>query len=66
LFSILPHDRGGRLEANTDGAALINECALGGNSPDDILRGQYPRHPATNLRRRRFRSETRIDGDRTL
>jgi hypothetical protein len=57
LFSVLPHDRSGRLEANTDSTALINEGTLGGNSPDDILRGQYPRHPGTNLRPTLFRSE---------
>jgi hypothetical protein len=50
LVSILPHDRGGRFEPNSDGAALIDKDTLGGNAPDDILRGQYRRHPATTFR----------------
>jgi hypothetical protein len=52
LVSILSHDRGGRFEPNTDGAAIVDKGALGGNAPDDILGGQYRRHPATTLRRR--------------
>jgi hypothetical protein len=47
LVSVLPHDRGGRFQPNTDGAALIDKGALGGNSLDDILGGQDRRHPAT-------------------
>ena len=45
------HDRGGRFQPNTDGAALIDKDTLGGNAPDDILGGQYRRHPVTTLRR---------------
>jgi len=44
LFSIVPHDRDRRLQADADAAALINKGALGGNPPDDILGGQYRRH----------------------
>jgi len=50
LVSVLPHDRGGRFEPNADGAALIDKDTLGGNAPDDILGGQYRRHPATTFR----------------
>jgi hypothetical protein len=53
LASILLHDRGGRFEPNASGAALIAKATLGGNTLDDILRGQYRRHPATTLRRPR-------------
>ena len=53
LVSILPHDRGGRFQPNADGAALIDKGTLGGNAPDDILGGQYRRHPVTTLRRPR-------------
>jgi len=51
LLSVLPHDRCGRREPNTDAAALVDKGTLGGDPPDDILGGQYPRHPATALRR---------------
>jgi hypothetical protein len=51
LASVLPHDRGGRLQPNTDGAALVDKGTLGGNAPHDILGRQYRRHPATTLRR---------------
>jgi hypothetical protein len=50
LFSVLPRDRGGRFQANADSAALVDEGTLSGNPPDDILGGQYRRHPATTLR----------------
>jgi hypothetical protein len=50
LVSVLPHDRSGRFEPNADGAALIDKGTLGGNAPDDILGGQYRRHPATTFR----------------
>jgi hypothetical protein len=50
LVSELSHDRGGRFESNADGAALIDKGTLGGNAPDDILGGQYRRHPATTFR----------------
>jgi len=53
LAPVLPHDHGGRFEPNTDGAVLIDKGTLGGNAPDDILGGQYRRHPATTLRRLR-------------
>ena len=53
LAPVLPHDRGGRFEPNTDGAALIDKGTLGGNAPDDILGGQYRCHPNTTLRRPR-------------
>jgi hypothetical protein len=51
LLSI-PHDCDGRLEANADGATLVDEGTLGGNSPDDILSGQYRCHIAATLTRR--------------
>ena len=50
LVSVLPHDRDGRFEPNADGAALIDKDTLGSNAPDDILGGQYRRHPATTIR----------------
>jgi hypothetical protein len=50
IVSILPHDRGGRFQPNANGATLIDKSTLGGNSPDDILGGQYRPHPATTLR----------------
>jgi hypothetical protein len=40
---------GGRFEPNADGAALIDKDTLDGNAPDDILGGQYRRHPATTI-----------------
>jgi hypothetical protein len=51
LLSVLPHDRGGRFEADTHGSTLVvDKGALGGNPPDDIFRGQYRCHPATTLK----------------
>jgi len=50
LVSVLSHDRGGRFQANAHGATLIDKDTLGGNAPDDILWGQYRRHPATTFR----------------
>jgi hypothetical protein len=47
LASILPHDRGGRFQPNTNSAALIDKGTLGGNAPNDIHGGQYRRHLAT-------------------
>jgi len=44
LLSILAHNRSGRLKADTDGAALVDKSALGGNSPDNIFRGQNRCH----------------------
>ena len=35
----MPPARGGRLQPNTDGAALIDKGTLGGNESDDILGG---------------------------
>jgi hypothetical protein len=46
LLCILPHDRRCRLQADSDGAAFVDKGALGGNPFDDILGGQYRRHPA--------------------
>ena len=44
MFTIPPHDCGGRRQPDSDAAALIDERALRGNSSDDILGGQYRRH----------------------
>jgi hypothetical protein len=44
LLAVLAHDRGSRFQANAGGTALINEGALCGDPPDDILRCQYRRH----------------------
>jgi hypothetical protein len=44
LLSILLHDRGRRFEADADPATLVDKGALGGNSSDGILGGQYRRH----------------------
>jgi hypothetical protein len=44
LLPIPPHDRGRRLQPNAYAAALVDKGALGGNSPDDILGGQYQCH----------------------
>jgi hypothetical protein len=41
LLSVLPHDRGRRLQPNADLAALVDIGALGGNSPDDVFGGQF-------------------------
>ena len=46
---LLRHNRGGRFERNTYGAALVDKGTLGGDAPDDILGGQYRRHPATTI-----------------
>jgi hypothetical protein len=46
LLTVLPHYRGRRLQPNANTAALVDKGALGGYSPDDILRSQYPRHLA--------------------
>jgi hypothetical protein len=40
LLPILPHDRGGRPQPDSDAAALVDKGALGGDAPDDILGGQ--------------------------
>jgi hypothetical protein len=45
----MPHDRCGRFKPNADAAALVDISALGGNSTDDILGGQYRRHVAATL-----------------
>jgi hypothetical protein len=39
LLPVLPHDRRCGFQPNADGAAVIDEGALGGNPLDDILRG---------------------------
>jgi hypothetical protein len=48
---VLPHDRSCRLQADSDGTAFVDKGALDGNSFDDILGGQYRRHPATTSKR---------------
>ena len=45
LLPVPPYDRSGRLQTNADGAALIDEGTFGDDPPDDILGGQYRRHP---------------------
>jgi len=49
LLAVLPHDRCGRFKPNADAAALVDISALGGNSTDDILGGQYRCHVAATL-----------------
>jgi hypothetical protein len=49
LFTIPPDDCGGRPQPDSDAAALVDKRALGGNSSDDILGGQYRRHFAAIL-----------------
>jgi hypothetical protein len=49
LLAVLPHDRCGRFNPNADAAARVYICALGGNSTDDILGGQYRCHVAATL-----------------
>jgi hypothetical protein len=44
LLAVLAHDRGGRLQPNADGTALVDEGALCGDPPNDVLRGQYRRN----------------------
>jgi hypothetical protein len=44
LLTVLPHDRGRRLQPNADTAALIDKSALGRYPPNDVFRSQYPRH----------------------
>jgi len=51
LLTVLPHYRGRRPQPNANTAALVDKGALGGYSPDDILRSQYPRHLAATLTR---------------
>jgi hypothetical protein len=43
----LSHDRGCLSDPNADAAPFIDECALGGDPPHDILSCQYERHPRT-------------------
>jgi hypothetical protein len=66
IAPVLPHDRGRRFQANAHGAALVDEGTPGGNPPDEILGGQYPRHPATTLGRSRVGSRTFLDGGRAV
>jgi hypothetical protein len=49
LLAVLPHDRCGRFKPNADATALVDISALGGNSTDDILGGQYRCHVAATL-----------------
>jgi len=56
LLPVPPYDRSGRLQTNADGAALIDEGTFGDDPPDDILGGQYRRHPTTTQRRSSARS----------
>jgi hypothetical protein len=53
LLTVLPHDRGRRLQPNADTAALIDKSALGRYPPNDIFSSQYPSpfcgHPDTHL-----------------
>ena len=51
LLAVLPHDRCGRFKPDADTAALVEISALGGNSTDDILGGQYRCHLADHLDR---------------
>jgi hypothetical protein len=44
LFSVPPHDRGGRLQPDADTASFVDIGALGRDAPDDILSGQYRCH----------------------
>jgi hypothetical protein len=44
LLAVLARDRGGRVQANADSTTLVNEGALCGDPPDDVLRCQYRRH----------------------
>jgi hypothetical protein len=52
LLSVLPHDRGRRLQPDADTTPIIDIGALGGNAPDDVLGSQYRRHVAATLTRR--------------
>jgi hypothetical protein len=56
LLPVPPYDRSRRFQTNADGAALVDEGTFGGDPPDDILGGQYRRHPTTTLRRGSARS----------
>ena len=49
MLAVLPHNRCGRFKPNADATALIEISALGGNSTDDILGGQYRCHVAATL-----------------
>ena len=49
MLAVLPHDRCGRFKPNADAAALVDISALGGDSTDDILGGQYRCHVAATL-----------------
>jgi hypothetical protein len=51
LVAVLPHDRCGPFKPDADTAALVEISALGGNSTDDILGGQYRCHLADHLDR---------------
>jgi hypothetical protein len=47
LEMVLPHDRRRWFQPNADASPVIDEGALGGNSFDNILRGQYGRRSST-------------------
>src|SRR5260370_16383301 len=51
LFSILPDDRGCRLQPNAPTAALVDKGALGGYAPDDIFGNQNRCHFAATMTR---------------
>jgi len=43
-IALRPYDCGRRFEPDADAATLVDIGALGGNTPDDILGGQYRCH----------------------
>jgi hypothetical protein len=45
LLAVLPHYLGRRSQPNPDPTLIVDKGALGGYTPDDILGGQYRRHP---------------------
>ena len=49
MLPVPPHDRCGRFKPDVDAATLVDISALGGNSTDDILSGQYRCHVAATL-----------------
>ena len=49
LLSILPDDRGCRLQPNAHTAALVNKGAFGGYAPDDIFGSQNRCHLVATL-----------------
>jgi hypothetical protein len=51
LLTVLPHDRGCRLQPNTHTATLVDKSAFGGYASNDIFGSQYRRHFAATLTR---------------